>query len=137
MNCYVDSSALLSSILQGDEALNRARACERCVSSDLLRIECSRVLQRYRIAGYLDDEEFSRGLGLVDDFMNGIVIIPIVDEIKRRAAGPFPTAIGTLDAIHLATAILWHETEPDASLKILTYDKQLGTCAHAMGIRAL
>jgi hypothetical protein len=49
--------------------------------------------------------------------------------VKRRAAGPFPTVIGTLDAIHLASALLWQETEPGTDFRILTQDRQLALCA--------
>ena len=55
--------------------------------------------------------------------------------VKRRAAGPFPTVIGTLDAIHLASAILWGEVESGSDIRILTHDKQLALCAHSLGIR--
>ncbi|MCX7037611.1 MAG: hypothetical protein NT005_00455, partial [Spirochaetes bacterium] len=55
--------------------------------------------------------------------------------VKRRAAGPFPTVIGTLDAIHLASAILWEEAEPNSDFSLLTYDKQLALCARALGVR--
>jgi hypothetical protein len=47
-----------------------------------------------------------------------------------------PTELGTLDAIHLATALLWQEranTEP----VMATHDAALGTAARAFGLRVV
>ena len=56
--------------------------------------------------------------------------------VLRRAADPVPTPLGTLDALHLATALLWRDSQeaaPEAGLVVLTHDAQLGTAATAMG----
>lgn len=137
MMCYVDSSALLRSILKRDDSLEPARLCERVASSELLWVECSRVLQRYRLERLLDDESFSSSLMLLEHFMEGIVVISLDAVVMRRAAGPFPTVIGTLDALHLASALLWREAEPGPELRLLTYDRQLELCAGTQGIRSL
>jgi predicted nucleic acid-binding protein len=137
MRCYVDSSALLRSILKRDDSLEKASLCERVASSELLWVECSRVLQRYRLERLLDDEGYSSALRLLEKFMAGIVVISLDAEVLKRAAGPFPTVIGTLDALHLASALLWREAESDSELHILTYDRQLELCAGTQGIRSL
>jgi predicted nucleic acid-binding protein len=137
MRCYVDSSALLRSILKRDDSLEPARPCERVASSELLWVECSRVLQRYRLERLLDDEGYSSALMLLERFMEGIAVISLDAEVVKRAAGPFPTVIGTLDALHLASALLWREAEPGPELRLLTYDRQLELCAGTQGIRSL
>lgn len=48
-----------------------------------------------------------------------------------RAADPFPTPLGTLDALHLASALLVREEVPDVMLA--THDERLATAAVAMG----
>ena len=45
--------------------------------------------------------------------------------------------IGTLDAIHLASAILWAQMEQEAEFGILTVDRQLALCARAAGMRVM
>jgi hypothetical protein len=60
-------------------------------------------------------------------------IIEIGSAVKTRAADSFPTIIGTLDAIHLATALLWQEIAGE-SVSIWTHDRQLALCASAMGM---
>jgi predicted nucleic acid-binding protein len=130
---YVDSSVVLGHILTGDTTLGSARA-EVAGSSELLSIECHRVLHRERMSGHLDDLQYSEAVELLEAIVDRLAIIEMGTSVKRRAAGPFPTVIGTLDAIHLATAILWQEAEPGSVVRILTRDKQLAMCAKTMGL---
>lgn len=53
--------------------------------------------------------------------------------VLARAAQPFPTELGTLDAIHLATALLWRE-RAGVDLVMATHDVALGTAARASGL---
>jgi hypothetical protein len=78
-----------------------------------------------------------RVLRLLEKFMEGIVVISLDAQVLKRAAGPFPTIIGTLDALHLASALLWREAEPGQELLLLTHDRQLELCAGTQGIRSL
>ena len=134
MRIYVDSSVVLRYILNDDPALGTAASSDAVGSSDLLVIECQRVLQRERMAGHLDDRQYSEAAVLLEEVLDRLTLIEMGPAVKRRAAGPFPTVIGTLDAIHLASAILWQETEPGAELRILTQDRQLALCARSLGI---
>ena len=133
---YVDSSIVLRHLLNDDPTLRQIAPDRRVGSSDLLEIECRRVLQRERLAGHLDDQQYSASLVSLDLIVDRLFVIELGPAVKRRAAGPFPTVIGTHNAIHLASAMLWWEAEPDSELRVLTYDKQLETCARVMGIRA-
>ena len=54
MLAYLDSSLVLQHILNGDLGIRHAMALENVASSELLEIECRRVLQRYRLQGDLD-----------------------------------------------------------------------------------
>ena len=135
MRVYVDSSVVLRHILNGDPALGAAASSANVGgASDLLAIECQRVLQRERMAGHLDDRQYSEATVLLEDLLDRLTLIEIGPAVKRRAAGPFPTVIGTLDAIHLASALLWQETEPGTELRILTQDRQLALCARSLGL---
>ena len=102
----------------------------------LLVIECKRVLQRERMEGHLDDHQYAETVFLLEGILERLTLIEIGPAVKRRAAGPFPTVIGALDAIHLASALLWQETEPGTDLRILTQDRQLALCARSLGLRA-
>jgi uncharacterized protein len=56
--------------------------------------------------------------------------------ILRRAALPMPTVVKTLDAIHLASALLFQERTGD-SLTFATHDLQQATCARALGFKII
>jgi predicted nucleic acid-binding protein len=58
--------------------------------------------------------------------------VDVSPAVLRRAADPFPTPLGTLDAIHLATAVLWREGRSVAPV-LVTHDAQLATAARATG----
>jgi hypothetical protein len=53
-----------------------------------------------------------------------------------RAAQPMPTELGTLDAIHLATAHLWKEMT-GKGLTMATHDSALALAAEAHGLRVV
>jgi len=132
---YVDSSVVLRHILNDDPALGSTSFPDVLGSSDLLPIECQRVLQRERMTGHLDDKQYSESVVLLEAILDRLALIEMGPAVKRRAAGPFPTVIGTPDAIHLASALLWAETEPGSEFAILTHDMQLALCARSLGIR--
>jgi predicted nucleic acid-binding protein len=133
MKVYLDSSVLLRYLLNADETLFRIEADHEIGSSELLEIECKRVLQRERLEMYLDDARYADSIAALESYLEMISILEIGYEVKRRASGSFPTVIGTLDAIHLSSALLWHESS-DSEVAILTFDKQLALCAKAVGI---
>ena len=87
------------------------------------------------MGGHLDDHQYSEAVLLLEDIVERLALVQIGPAVKRRAAGPFPTVIGTLDAIHLASALLWQEAEPGTDFRILTQDRQLALCARSLGLR--
>ncbi len=133
MNCYVDSSVVLRYLLGVDTELEKTAGFDAAASSELLLIECPRVLDRYRLDKLLDDEALAQLLTAFRTIADGFHIIALTDAIKERASEPFPTVIGTLDAIHLSSAALWTEGEGRRNLAILTADQQMERCARAMG----
>ncbi len=63
-------------------------------------------------------------------------VVDIEAAVLDRAAQPMPTELGTLDAIHLATALLWKEmTRVD--LVMATHDEALALGAQAHGLRVV
>ena len=63
-------------------------------------------------------------------------IVEITHAVLSRAARPLPTALGTLDAIHLATALLWKE-HTRKELSMATRDGALAIAAKASGLRTI
>jgi len=86
------------------------------------------------MAAHLDDQQYSLSVDLLNTILDQLYLIDMGPAVKRRAAGPFPTVIGTLDAIHLASALLWGGAELVSEVRILTHDKQLALCARSLGL---
>lgn len=56
--------------------------------------------------------------------------------VLARAAQPLPATLGTLGAIHLATALPWKE-QTGRDLAIATHDLALAVAAKATGLRVI
>ncbi len=86
-----------------------------------------------RIGGRLSDIEIASQFELAREVLARFEEVPIQSQILQRAASAFPTVLGTLDAIHLATALVWVETKNE-TLTFLTHDVELGIAARACGL---
>ena len=62
--------------------------------------------------------------------------VEVTRPILRRAAEPFPVPLGTLDAIHLATAMSWRDMRNREPV-FATHDSALADAARATGFRVI
>lgn len=136
MIAYVDSSVLLRVVLGQRNALKEWRTIERGIASALVEVECLRTVDRLRLAEGLEDAEVALRREAVFRLIEAIEVIEPTRPVLSRAAQPLPTALGTLDAIHLASALLWRE-RTGADLTMATHDAALGTAAKANGLRVV
>jgi hypothetical protein len=95
-----------------------------------------RTLDRLRLRGAITDQQLSSRREAVYRLLEEIEIVEATRPILARASLPLPTPIGTLDAIHLATAMLWRESSA-ADLVVATHDAALGLAARASGFRVV
>ena len=133
MIAYVDSSILLRLALGQPNALPQWRQIDRGVSSALISTESLRTLDRLRIRAGLSDTEIAGGRATILSLIDSLELIEIGSVVLERAAQPMPTELGTLDAIHLASALLWKDaTGVDPTMA--THDAALGLAAQAHGL---
>ena len=123
---YVDTSALLK-LVKDDEAEGPAlrgfigeAGTPKLVSSALLAVEARRGMQRLR----------PDGLPKVDLLLAEVAQVAISDTVIESASRLPGPLLRSLDAIHLATALLIRE-DVDA---VLTYDGRLAEAARAHGL---
>ena len=109
MIAYVDTSALLRLVLREAEALDELRSYERLVSSELIAVESCRTIDRLRLQGSLTTEEAAVRLKVVTEWLEAIDLVLLRPAVLSRASDPLPTPLGTLDALHLATALIWRD----------------------------
>jgi uncharacterized protein len=136
MIAYVDASVLLRLAFGQRNALRDWHNIHRGVSSALISVESLRTLDRLRIRANLADSEVASRRATVLRLIASLEIVEITSPVLERAAQPMPTGMGTLDAIHLATALLWKEFE-GAELVMATHDRALAIAAQAYGLESL
>lgn len=123
---YIDTSALLKLVKdEEDEApalrsFLRARSSPQLVSSALLAVEARRGILRNRPSG----------LPRVDVLLAAVVVMGISDAVIEGASRLLDPLLRSLDAIHLATALLIREDVES----LLTYDDRLAEAARAHGL---
>jgi predicted nucleic acid-binding protein len=132
---YIDSSVLLRIVMSQPDRLKEWRGIERPVSSELIRVECLRTIDRLRLAARLDDDDISFRREAALEHLSRFDLIAMDSGVLERAAEPFPTALGTLDALHLASALVARREIPD--LRFATHDRELATAARATGFEVL
>jgi predicted nucleic acid-binding protein len=130
---YVDASVLLRVALRQPDALPEWRKIQRGISSTLVMTESLRTLDRLRLRAGLSDAEVSTGRATILALIGSLELVEIDGVVLDRAAQPMPTELGTLDAIHLATAILWKDMA-QADLVMATHDGALALGAQAHGL---
>ena len=133
MIAYVDSSVLLRLALGQPNALPQWRQIDRGVSSALISTESLRTLDRLRIRADLSDIEVARRRATILNLIDSLELIEIDATVLDRAAQPMPTELGTLDAIHLASALLWKDAM-GVDPVMATHDGALGLAAQAYGL---
>jgi len=132
---YLDTSVLLRVALGEPERLRAWPSIQTGISSELVRVEGLRTIDRARINFALPDAVVAERRSNVLGLLEALQLVPIDAAVLTRSAEPFPTALGTLDAIHLSSALLAREVHPD--LAFATHDRGLATAARAVGFRVL
>ena len=132
MIAYLDTSALLRIVLREAGALGDLRTYDRLVSSELIAVESARTIDRLRNQGALTMDEAAQRIGLVNDWLEAVDLVLLRPPVLSRASEPMPLPLGTLDAIQLATALIWRERQGPLP-QMVTHDAALGAAARGFG----
>lgn len=132
MIAYIDTSALLRIVLREPGALDDLRSCDALVSSELIAIESPRTIDRLRLQGLLTADEAAARVRTVNDWLEAIDLVLLRPPVLSRASEPMPMPLGTLDALHLATALIWRDRMGPLPT-MATHDTALGVAARAFG----
>ena len=136
MIAYLDSSVLLRKLLGQPGALKEWGRIEAGVVSAIAEVECLRTLDRVRILEEVPDTEMAIRRETVYRLLESVEVVEPSRAVLARSAQPMPTVLGTLDAIHLATALLWRENT-GSDLVMATHDGSLALAARAVGFRLI
>jgi predicted nucleic acid-binding protein len=132
VTAYIHTSALLRLVLREAAALEDLQSYDALVSSELIAVESARAIDRLRLQGALTMEEAAERLRAVTHWLEAIDLVLLRPPVLSRASEPLPTLLGFLDAIHLATALIWRERIGEVRT-MATHDSALGLAARTFG----
>ena len=130
MNVYLDSSVVLRRV-QGERPAPSWGRWERAFSSVLLRVETLRTIDRNRLRGSITDSEVAELVSRAEAIFGVIELVELSEAILHRAWQAFRTALGALDALHLATALRLVEVG-GLDLVFITHDAELAAAARSV-----
>jgi predicted nucleic acid-binding protein len=130
---YLDSSVVLRVVLGQPGGLKEWRSVESGIVSALVEVECLRTLDRLRLVEEISETEIVRRREAIYRILDAVTVVEVSRPILTWASQPLAVSLGTLDAIHLATALLWRE-QSAAALVMATHDAALGLAARGVGL---
>jgi predicted nucleic acid-binding protein len=129
---YLDTSTVLRVLLRQPRPLAMWARWERAYASELLHVEACRVIDRLRLEGALDDAGVADAREQLGRIEGAIGSVALSRPVLQRAALPMATVVKTLDALHLASALLLRERR-GLELSFATHDPQQARAARALG----
>lgn len=139
MIAYAETSAVLAWVLgetSGDDVRKALASAERVVSSTLTQVECARGISRAVGMGRIGRGEELAALRLMDTAAATWAVLEMSERVLTRARGTFPVEpVRTLDALHLATAMVFREAMAD--LAVVSLDDRIRANAVALGFAVI
>ena len=139
MNLYAESSAVLSWLL-GEPTSPAVRAplasARRVFASDLTLVESDRVLIRAVSQASLSETAAADRRATLSAATAHWDLLRVDEQVIERARRPFPIEpIRSLDALHLATALVLRSATP--GLALLSLDRRVRDNARQLGFVVL
>jgi predicted nucleic acid-binding protein len=132
---YAESSAILAWLLgelSGKPIAKILAGAERIVASTLTAVECGRALARGVRTGQLGVTDELAAQQLLDRAARSWITLEMTGRVLDRARATFPREpVRTLDAIHLATAGVFHEAH--GNLTVASVDELVRGNATSLG----
>lgn len=119
---YLDTSVALAHILVEDRVPPASLWSESLVSSRLIEYELWTRIHARRLGASHGDE--------IRALLGRVSLIEMAPQVLARALEPFPTAVRTLDALHLAAMEFLRAS--GQTVELACYDERLLAAARAM-----
>lgn len=139
MIAHLDSSVLLRVVLREPDRLAECDQITVPVTSVLTRVEMARTMDRNAVLRTASESELAEKRNEIADLLRRINVVALDDFVLEEAARPLSVVLGTLDAIHLASAVLHRASQRDDERPIVfaTHDAQLARAARAMNFEVI
>lgn len=136
MMLYSDASVGIRALLGDAPPLPQWGRGDTTYTSALFQVEARRTLDRLRVTQAFGDDEVADAMFLLLRMERSLSIFEITNDVLERAARPMPTTVKTLDAIHLASALVLQDSL-GVELTFATHDRQQGLAARALGFEVI
>lgn len=127
MVLYAESSAVLAWLLgqaRGEAVADVLRNSTGVIACDLTLVECERVLIRAWSTGLISETERADQGAVLARTAAHWIRLRVDEEVIERARRPFPIEpVRTLDALHLASALVARSAAPE--LRLLSLDQRV------------
>ena len=137
MTLYAESSAVLRWLFEeagGDEVHRLLCDATKVVCSRLTVVETRRAIRRAVAEKLLDEVSSTAVLEVFAQAGASWAILELSREVAERAEASFPVEpVRTLDALHLASALLLRQALPD--LRILSTDDRVRSNGRGLGFK--
>lgn len=136
---YIDTSAYLKIFLKekGSDKVRRLVKENRLLASAILTSECFSAFSRRRQAKEIDDKTFDRLVNRVKKDLPYIEIVRLTDDVLRKTEEILLHAtVRTLDAVHIASALLFQEST-GVVLTFVTSDKKQAEFTNDKGLKTV
>lgn len=133
LHVYLDSSVVLRRLFRQPGGIPLWDHWDTACSSELLRVEVLRAIDRLQVEGAVGSQAAADHRGVFLHWLEHMDLLQLDLPILLRAGDPFPVWLGTLDALHLASALAWKEQYGEP-LELWTHDRQLALAARSMGL---
>lgn len=135
---YLETSALARAYVEGEaaslDALARARIGRRLYTSALTELEVRRAILRLRQEKELSQRAAADILATVLQLLQQVDVVPLGPAVLARAGDVFPLHVRSLDALHLATAVLIHQRREVEEVVVFSRDNRVRENAAALGM---
>jgi predicted nucleic acid-binding protein len=135
LSAYAESSAVLAWLLgepDGRAVAEALSTADMVVASELTLVECDRCLIRAVMAGTLSETAAVDRRTILNRAATRWHLLGLDPTAMERARRPLPAEpVRTLDALHLAAALLARSAVPD--LAVLSLDRRVRENARSLG----
>ena len=100
------------------------------MSSELIAVESARTIDGLRLQGSLTSDEAAARLRAVTEWLEAMDLVLLRPSVLSRASEPMPMPLGTLDAMHLSTALIWRDRMGPLQA-MATHDTALASAARS------
>ena len=138
MNVYLESSAVLRWLLEqedGQQVREQMLSSKNLYASELTAVECARTIRRLRAENMMTASAAQEKHAALEKLRHKWNKLPLSSQVLERASQSFPLEpVRSLDAIHLASALIIHAVRP---LAILSFDSRVRKNAVLLGMEVL